>query len=61
MNVSKLISTRMQTPEPFTEEELQQILNEGDAREVFNATLICRNPEHYKRLKERLVTLGAKL
>jgi hypothetical protein len=61
MKLEKLLSSRMNDPRPFTEEEMQQILSEGDAREVFNATLICKNSEQCKRLKERLVMLGAKL
>jgi hypothetical protein len=61
MTVSKLLSSRMNDPQPFTDEEMHQILTEGDAREVFNATLICKNDGQCKRLKERLVTLGAKL
>jgi nitroreductase len=61
MKIDKLLSTRMNDPKPFTEEELQRILTEADQPQLLTAAILCRDHAHYQRLRERLVQLGAKL
>jgi hypothetical protein len=61
MTLDKILSSRMKESRPFTEEEIQLVLAEGDHGQLMSAAILCKDHAHYQRIKARLVELGAKL